>query len=202
VPSQKFLNDEKKIKTRNSEKIEKLSFRGKDGFALNIEDICGNYLIKSYKSKYFYSFLNGYIYRENCYNCNYAKKQRGSDITLGDFWGLINETQFMHSKGINCILVNTKKGDEFIEQLKDKIFMEVKEIEEAVNGNAQLNHPTNISPKREIFMSNYKKYGYKKAMNKIIFPKFYLNCIKESIKINLKKNKIIYKFYKKIKKKV
>lgn len=36
-------------------------------------------------------FLDGDVYRENCYACPYARKERVSDMTIGDFWGIERE---------------------------------------------------------------------------------------------------------------
>lgn len=50
-------------------------------------------------------FLDGDIYRENCYECPYARKERVSDITIGDYWGiecehpeLLKQTKFDEKK--------------------------------------------------------------------------------------------------------
>lgn len=39
--------------------------------------------------KYTLAFLNSINYTENCYNCQYAKIERVSDLTIGDSWGVI-----------------------------------------------------------------------------------------------------------------
>ncbi len=38
-------------------------------------------------------FLDGDIYRENCYQCPYAKRERTGDFTIGDYWGIEKSTQ-------------------------------------------------------------------------------------------------------------
>ena len=47
------------------------------------------------------------------FNCHYAKPERVSDITIGDFWGLGNETDDnyipKHPYGISCVLPLTEK---------------------------------------------------------------------------------------------
>lgn len=64
-------------------------------------------------------FLDGDIYRENCYECPYAHKERVADMTIGDFWGierehpeLLKQDAFDERKGISCMLANTEKGVE------------------------------------------------------------------------------------------
>ena len=37
--------------------------------------------------RYLIAFLEGLDYTENCYSCAYARRERVSDLTLGDSWG-------------------------------------------------------------------------------------------------------------------
>lgn len=37
---------------------------------------------------YYHYFLSGEIYRDCCYQCPYAQRQRVGDITVGDYWGV------------------------------------------------------------------------------------------------------------------
>ena len=62
---------------------------------------------------YLKAFLDTSIFRENCYQCPFARSERISDITLGDFWGLKKKLpQDEYQKGISCVLVNSNKGAE------------------------------------------------------------------------------------------
>ena len=47
--------------------------------------------------RYMLSFLWRISYTENCYYCKYARKERCADITLGDAWGQLSETEQMVS---------------------------------------------------------------------------------------------------------
>lgn len=75
---------------------------------------------------YYNAFLNGYTYRECCYNCKYATKQRISDITLCDYWGIEKEhPEFFDSKGVSGIIVNSKKGVQMFQQIqKELVYIE------------------------------------------------------------------------------
>ena len=60
-----------------------------------------------------------------------------SDVTIGDFWGLPGTKDDLF-KGISVILVNTPKGAEYLELVKDKLYIEVRTYEEALKGNGCL----------------------------------------------------------------
>lgn len=134
-----------------------VSFRGRDDFFFTVKTK-DKIIYKRYKTEdlYFYSFLNGVTYRENCYNCIYAKKDRVGDVTLGDFWG-ITQTKLSETKRKSLILVNSKRGEELFDCVKGFFQIEKHSIEEAVKTNAQLNCPMDISNDRRIFVNNYKK---------------------------------------------
>lgn len=54
-----------------------------------------------FKDVYLNAFFDGFTYRDSCYICNYACNDRVSDITVGDFWGLVLNylpTRFQNTK--------------------------------------------------------------------------------------------------------
>lgn len=98
------------------------------------------------------------IYRDNCYNCRYAKAERVSDLTIGDFSGLgqIESCDF-NNINVSCILVNTTKGEQVIKQLGEKITTIQRPLAEALNFEKQLSQPSVPHPNRHIFTSSYRE---------------------------------------------
>ncbi|WP_081679540.1 Coenzyme F420 hydrogenase/dehydrogenase, beta subunit C-terminal domain [Butyrivibrio sp. XPD2002] len=145
------------------EKITSVAFRGKRDFCLSLYNeenlIYWRYSDFDY---YYLSFLRGIIYRDNCYECRYAKKDRISDITIGDFWGLDKKTlQKPYDGRISTILVNTSKGQELLDMAVNHIYVEERLLDEALKYNEQLNHPMVVHEDREIFLNNLDKGVYK-----------------------------------------
>ena len=66
---------------------------------------------------------NSYNLRPSCYNCQFREKGRYGDITLGDPWGTkdlypeINNYESVKN-GIGLVIVNTSKGQEYLEQIR------------------------------------------------------------------------------------
>ncbi len=113
------------------------------------------------------------FYRENCYHCHYARPERCSDITLGDYHGLGEESPCSYSADeVSVILVNTDKGKRLIDALLNErlIFTEKRPTDEPVKGDAQLRRP---SPK-PIDRANFEKYiiryngDFERTMAKIL----------------------------------
>lgn len=116
----------------------------------------------SYKNNvYLKLFLANYISRESCYNCQYTKINRVSDLTIADFWGIGKSTPFNHDtkRGVSLTLVNSDKGVSFFDDIKDRIFFEERKIEEALVENHQL-YCQSVRPKwgREIVYKYFENH--------------------------------------------
>lgn len=101
----------------------------------------------------------GIAYRENCYSCPWACKERMGDLTLSDFIGLGSAEKCDYSdKNVSCVMINTDKGKEIYSELVQSkyIFSEQRPLEENIRFQPTLNNST-LSPKeRKEFLSLYK----------------------------------------------
>lgn len=149
-----------------SNDIQSVSFRVKEWF-LCIKDKKGQELYKkpSNEDTYFYAFLKGIIFRDNCYRCKYAQRNRCSDITLGDFWGIKN-TQ-LPDKYKSLVLTNTECGEALWLEISSAVMYEEHPIDEAVAGNEQLNAPSKRPIEREAFEKAVCEVGFESAMARI-----------------------------------
>ena len=169
VPTTKYLKEYIKYLKLNN-KIDEVTFRGENNWYFTGYKK-GKVIYKKHnKEDFFYkSFLNGLFYRENCYQCRYARKERVGDITIGDFWGLGKDIPFNYptEDGTSVILVNTEKGQDFIQKLDEKIFLVERSLEEALKGNKQLNYPSSKNKNTLKFKETYKMQGFEQAMKNI-----------------------------------
>lgn len=146
---------------------------------------------------YYKNFLDGNIYRENCYSCKYAQKNRISDITLGDYWGIEKiHPHFKDDNGISLIIVNTKKGKKILEKIKDNINMIHSDINEASKYNHNLTSPSIRTSRRDNIYKNIDKVENTDFIKKNLKTKFELKeRVKALMPIQLKQwiKKIIRK---------
>ncbi len=149
-------------------KYKKVSFRGEKEFKLICSDEIGTILFEKphHLDEYYVSFLEALTYRENCYVCSYAKPERVSDLTIGDFWGLDNNALNGYKGKKSVVLINTERGKAFFDKASELLVFEERDVHEAIRGNAQLRNPSNPHRKREIFKCEYKKSGFKISMRK------------------------------------
>ncbi len=186
VPSYRLLEDY--IKTKNNQQqIDRVVFRDRDGYLFQTkknEKVL--YSQRCWNDEFITLYLRGYLCRDSCYQCPYANLDRMSDITIGDFWGLGREkkTDYTTQK-VSCVLVNSPKGNKMLDMIRDKVFIEERELKEAVLGNPQLQYPTSPAPERDSFIKNYSIYGIKKALLKSVYFEVSKNRMKTKIRILL-----------------
>lgn len=100
--------------------------------------------------RYLVAFLEGLDYTENCYSCTYARRERVSDLTLGDSWG--TELTDEMANGVSLALCQTAKGEEMLRSAELKLLPVDKE--RAVANNKQLVRPMKRPAAREQFLSD------------------------------------------------
>lgn len=139
-----------------------------------------------YENLYMNTFIDGFTNRESCYNCPYARPERVSDITIGDFWGLgrdIDDSYIPeHKYGISCMMPITVKGQELVEAVKDKMNVFERPVKEAINGNDQLNHPKNKDWRIHMFRILCKFTSISFSYNLLMSDKILKYKIKKSFK--------------------
>lgn len=202
VPSNKSFKDYIAVlQKKNGVQIESFNFRDKrygwgiNGTAFtsdnkNVKALCTS-------SSYLYYFSHGLTYRENCYKCKYASKNRPSDITIGDYWGiekehseLLNKKVIDESKGVSVVIANTQKGIDLVERNAELFYLYESTFEKAARSNAQLNHPIECDPKREDIIELYKISGWnavEERFNKNIGIKKYSSQIKSLFPASIKR---------------
>ncbi|WP_455621547.1 Coenzyme F420 hydrogenase/dehydrogenase, beta subunit C-terminal domain [Parabacteroides sp.] len=154
-----------------------IEFRGRRDFYLTALDNDGVvlYSVNQQEDEYFTAFMRGYSYRPACYSCRFAGKNRISDITVGDYWGIGDDALSEYKGKISLALLNSAHGVELFNSIKKDVIWEKRTVEEAVAGNKQLRQPTHYSLQSKLFREEYLMSGdFAKAIkaagvNKIVW---------------------------------
>ena len=135
------------------------------------------------KDVYMQGYFKNLNLKECCFNCAYKGYHSGSDITLGDFWGIQDIIpDFYDYFGNSVVIINTPKGGKLFERIKCKL--EIREVseEQVLIGNSGLVKPFSMSNERDEYFKKSKKYGYIKPLEKYIhstiLKKIYLKGIR------------------------
>lgn len=147
--------------------ISRIEFRNKRfgwkkycfALTLSVTDECGSkntvLLSEPHNENIFMKgFLANLYLRPSCYACPSKCLKSGSDITIGDYWGIQNvKPEIDDDKGICCTIVNTSKGIFYVSKMNvNKIISSYKEV---FQGNTALIKSALLSAKRDEFYRHY-----------------------------------------------
>ncbi len=160
VPSpmvwERFLEEE--IATPHTQ-LKSISFRDKTSgwknysFSYLQEDADGVHLHRmlSAKNLFMRGFLTDLYLRPSCYHCPAKQCKSGSDLTIGDYWGIQQaHPELDDDKGVSAILVNTDKGAAILQAVQQVSLYE-STFEKVVKCNPALIKSAQEPTKRSLF---------------------------------------------------
>ena len=163
APPWEYLNDHLTFLETKYGIIENISFRGPNS---DYNLVCMGKDDKQILKKnmhsddtYYRAFCECINFRKNCYYCKYARYERISDITIGDYSGLGDLWDYNGKKEmVSLVLVNTVIGNELVFDLTDELEFVERHICEppSAKGNEALRNPA-FSRNRERFEDVYKR---------------------------------------------
>lgn len=120
-----------------------------------------SYYDTKFKDYFLFGFRNDMFLRPACYECKFSSIQRYGDITLADYW-LINRHHFnaYNKNGTSMILINTLKGEQMLDILKDDLVLYQTSIETAIQCNPCLVKPSALPRTRDKFFSDFHQYEF------------------------------------------
>ena len=186
VPSPKIWREYKNYRSNNS-KLTEMSFRSKkeEGWSkYHISMKFGNgkkYNTRHDKDTYIMAFLSHLALRESCTDCRFKKKNRVSDITLGDFWGINGINPKMNDeKGTSLVVINSLKGQELFDSIKDEIIYEEVNFENAIKENPSYIYSSKTNIKSEQFFMDINNNNFDKVVNRYIKnEKIYIKILRK-----------------------
>ena len=122
------------------------------------------------KDLFMQAFLRDACLRDSCYNCSFRDKNRRSDITLADFWGINNVVPDMDDdKGTSLVIINTSKGKELYEKIKENTIYKEVDFEESIQYNKAMFKSAGMPKLREEFFENLDKLDFKELVKKYTY---------------------------------
>ena len=196
VPSQKLFNKYLSyLENKYNKKIRNYDFRNKEkkGWGLISKVIFEDNSIKYINSDfdpYYSNFLDCNTYRESCYNCKFASTTRSSDITLADYWGILSiHNSFYDKNGVSLILINSEKGNKYLDKIKNDISIIETDLNYAISKNKNLKQSSIRPNKRtEIYKNIDKEEDIDYVKNNLTYKVTLKKVIKILIPNKLKKS--------------
>lgn len=182
VPNQKLFDENLKWNTKKFGKVLGVEFRYKGKNVKHPQTLRMKYekngkeksiLRMHYQDPFYFGFQKHITLRPSCFQCQWARPERCSDITLADFWGIEKVNLGLDSKaGVSCLLLNTEKGRTVFVSIRDSMSgINELPIDFAVDNNGCLGGTTKKPKNREEFFEDWKNEGYDVVVNKYLVSK-------------------------------
>lgn len=105
-------------------------------------------------------FLNNLYLRPSCYHCPARQGKSGSDIQLGDFWGVTRRyPDFYNENGVSLIMIKTKKGQDLFNEIKTKIKYIPATYDDVLDCNINVEKDEEEPINRALFFQSFNNEG-------------------------------------------
>lgn len=159
---------------KNNSNITNVTFRDKrkgwQNYSMVIQELNNEIVIDRKDNTYMDGFIDNYFLRESCYNCKFKGLDRQGDITLADFWGIneINKDFDKKDEGTSLVLVNSIKGLEIFNQIKNEIIYQEVDVNQAIKYNQSAVKSSYFPIQRKRFFKLIKKNNYENTLKKCV----------------------------------
>lgn len=155
------------LKSASRPPISKINFRDKSTgwkhFSVTVKSENAEMSQVYHSNEYMQGFLSNLYLRPSCYDCHFRQGRSGSDITLGDFWGIDKiRPKLDDDKGLSLVIANNKQANELLRELGcDLTEMQ---LSDAIKYNPSIAASVNIPTYRKLFFTIRKHFGLKSAI--------------------------------------
>lgn len=104
--------------------------------------------------------------RESCNECKFKTIPRYSDITLGDFWGIKSEEVTNIEKGVSLCFINSEKGKNVFNNIKNRLHVIDKTLNDAEKGNPAIHISAAKGKNRDKFLAQLDDVPFDVLVNK------------------------------------
>lgn len=147
------------LQTLHDSKIVKICFRDK---RFGWHGARESYLFENghedFRQTYNNLYFSGYTLRESCSKCVFTNLRRIGDISIGDHWDIPKDSIYEDGKGLSLVFVNSEKGQQLFDGVKDDNITESVPIEQC--GQPQLHKPSILSQYHLSFKTDYMNKGF------------------------------------------
>ena len=136
-------------------------------YGITVRDKNNKLIVKKdrYNDEYMIGYCNEITYLEECYHCKYARPDRSGDLTIKDHAGEIIKEFQGDRNGLSDILVNTKKGKDFLGLMEEYIYMERYPVQKVLLQDERLRFPTPYKLRRRLYNLLRTRLGFERTIN-------------------------------------
>ena len=109
---------------------------------------------------YMRGYLSNFFLRSSCYNCLFKRRNSGSDVTIGDLWGIHHFLpELDDDKGVSLVMINSEKGKTAFNELTGSFTSCFVEYQNALKYNTALEKSVRKPEQYNFFWKRFEKVG-------------------------------------------
>lgn len=161
---ERYLDDQER---RMGGTITTFNFRDKDkGWRAHVESMTAlvdGAVKKEYSTEFTDLFYQHNMLRPSCYACPFACRDRSSDLTIADYWGVEKHLPEMDDDtGVSLVMPHTQTGRKALEEVQEAFVTETVCWDQCRQD--ALEHPTEKGEEYEEFWQDMETVGIKKVL--------------------------------------
>lgn len=135
-----------------------------------------------YDNAYMQAFLANLSLRPSCYSCPAKAGKSGSDITIGDFWGIEKVAPSLDDDyGCSLLVVNNQKVRDWL-QKQDCLLAEYS-ISEVLPYNSNIASSVVMPVNRKFFLNMVERVGFDKALKLTTNNSYFLRGVRKLFRL-------------------
>ena len=159
------------LKDRYGEEIEKVAFRDKNRgwklFSFSIFFKQNLYSQAKFDDLFMRGFLASYFLRPACHACLFKGRNRASDITVADYWGVHTRfPEYDDDLGVGLVIVNDDKGRAVWDRIAPDMDVLRSDLQHAAMYNHSYATPVPSHPRRDQFFVDLNRLPFHEVMQK------------------------------------
>lgn len=120
-------------------------------------------------NRFMQAFIQGLSTRESCYKCAFKGSNRGSDITLGDFWGVESVCpESFNERGTSLVIIQTSKGLQAFSDISNQLKTCVVDKDDAIKYNPAYSEPSVPNKYRKDFFSRLESEPFEILVDSLL----------------------------------
>ena len=170
VPSPRVYREHvASLQARYREEVRKVDFRDKNRgwkmFSFSVFFEKNLYSQSKRHDLFMRGFLAAYFLRPTCHTCEFKGRNRGSDLTIADYWGVHTRfPEYDDDLGVALVLVNTDKGGRVWADASRKLHVIQSDHDHAVKHNHSYASPVPPHPERAGFFRDLNTRPFDEVM--------------------------------------
>ena len=127
------------------------------------------YVSNRWNDSWLLTYSRSIFNRKSCSDCQAKKFKRVSDITIGDYWHLLQykdkKINYDKNKGVSVVILNSESGKVVFDVIKNKFnYKAIKDNKYILQLIKNYSNSANVNPIRDVFISSVNNLGFSKTV--------------------------------------